>query len=129
MDWLHEFKDDLIALEKIEIDRFGLDWKRLDETFAELEAEFDEILEPLQDGTIDPGDLQTITDKYWDRYGSREIEAAKKSVELHRRLTKLYERLAGANQEEWSEYAKTRVNVRFEAGSPIWQALAESLKD
>jgi hypothetical protein len=93
-----EYEQDIIALEQLDFELFGSD---LDERLDELAKEFEKVITPLQDGTIDSGDLETVREGFWARSGSKEIESAKKQVAIHRKLRELYEHLGTASEDEW----------------------------
>lgn len=99
--------------------------ERMEQILAQLKA----VYAPLLDGTIDPGDTESVLKKYWATYGDWEIAAVKREVDLHRRLRPLYEHLAGASDDEWAEFAKARVAARIEAEIPLLARILPDLSD
>ncbi len=78
----------------------------------------------LEDGTLDPGDLETIADTMWRQLKSQKTEALKKGVQHHRRLMPLYEYLECASEEEWATLARMMHDAEFEAQAPLFKILA-----
>lgn len=117
MSWLQEYYEFIVALEQTQAN-----WL-LDTNFDKFQEEFKEIFAPLEDDSLDPGDLEVITDKWWKKYKLIEVAAAKQAVRIHRRLAPLYERLEYASEEEWDEFSKMCLRARWTAGEPLLQKL------
>jgi hypothetical protein len=117
LDWLENFKPDIVEREQAR--RIPLDPTDFDAMLSQME----EIFSPVLDGSVDPGDIDTIADRWWARYSAEEIEAAKKEVASHRKLASLYERLSDASPEEWEAYAQIRFRARFGQEAPLLEAV------
>ena len=121
MSWLHEYSRDIMRLEVVQVP--NLTELHSDSDLESLIAEFKGIMEPLKDGSLDPGDVQEIVENHWETFSQAEIEAARKLCQIQRRLAPMYEKLADASDEEWQEYVKMKVKARYTFGMPLWLAV------
>ena len=120
MSWLDAFVDDITALEEVRAKSFPIDISD-DSQLARLREDFDGLFAPPKDGRLDPGDTDTISELWWQRFKTTEIEWAKKEAEIQRRLAPLYEALERASEQEWEEYA--RIRHRASWGSSVMQKM------
>jgi hypothetical protein len=121
MSWLHSYSRDIMRLEAVQVP--SLPEMQTESKLDTMIAEFKKIMEPLKDGSLDPGDVDEIIDNHWESFGQAEIEAARKLCQIQRRLAPMYEKLADASDEEWQEYVKIKVKARYTFGMPLWLAV------
>lgn len=120
MDWLEEYKNDIADLARVVASIFP-------ENIDDIRQEIKGIFSPLDDDMLDPGDLEKIAEKWWEKFAEKEIEMAKKTIEIHMRLMGLYEYLSTAKEEEWERYAKTVSAAKLHGMKPLLRmTLAES---
>jgi hypothetical protein len=126
MSWLSQYARDIIDLESAQAP--DLEMGGSQEPLEKFAGEFKKIMEPLRDGTLDPGDIEAIVENHWEVLGEHEIEAARDMAGIQRRLAPMYERLATAGPEDWAEYVQIKVKARYTHGMPLW-LLARVFRD
>jgi hypothetical protein len=107
MNWLQEFEEDIVALAQAP--------GEMAEFIIQNAEVVREILAPLLDGSVDPGDVDAVDNAWWDKFGPKELERARKEVTIQRRLARLYERLEYASSEELEAYARATQKLRLES--------------
>jgi hypothetical protein len=105
-EWLQEFEEDIAALAKVRAEFM--------EAILQDPQASSEIFAPVQDGSVDPGDVEAITTAWWERFGAQEVAAVRQELALHWRLVRLYVRLESAPPEVWEAFAREGLQARFE---------------
>jgi len=121
MNWLKDYQDDLVALEEFKSDVLPLDLSDNEQVKNFLD-DFKTIFAPVEDGSLDPSDIDKIFNSWWEKFRRFEVEAVKKEVPIQHRLAPLYGRLEQGTEEEWEEYAKMRIRARLQ--SPLFHLIA-----
>src|SRR5574341_287384 len=116
MDWLESYRDLIFEREKFKVSDIA-------SMVDELRVKFDEIFEPLADGSLDPGDLERIRDAWWRHFGKEIIDREKHAISLHLKLIDLYKRLENASDVEWNAYARMVLDALFSENSLMRQVL------
>ena len=112
MSW--DYQDDLVALEEARAEALPVDLTD-DEQIKNLSNDFKTILAPVEDGSLDPGDVDNIFNRWCEKFGKFELAAAKKEVAIQIHLAPLYKKLEQGTEEQWEEYAKTLIRVRLQS--------------
>ena len=115
--WPENYRGDIAELERLRNWSLAADAQSTD--FERFADEIQEVLDPILSGGSSLEDLQRVADAWWHKFGRREIEVARRSVAIQRRLMGLYMNLEHASLGEWQEYARAVSDAR-------WGALAES---
>jgi hypothetical protein len=114
MNWLDDYQNDLVALQEAKADVFPVDLTNDDQVKKFLD-DFKTIFGPLEDGRLDPGDINIIFKRWWEKFRKFELAAAKMEVAIQNRLAPLYQKLEQSSEEEWEEYAKMLIRVRLQS--------------
>ena len=97
MDWLTQYESDFAELHAISREVF--DVSLFDNMDAFL-ADYREIYAALLDGSLEPGDLEAVAQRHWEKYKDQEIAVAKKEAVILLRLVPVLARLEKADQSE-----------------------------
>jgi len=111
-DWIHEHKKDIQDLDMSK--RFPEFLASLFDKGSETAHKFEKIMAPLDDGSLDPGDLDAITGAWMREFETEEIRMAKEEIRIQNKLAGLYQLLASASEDDWREYTRIRVRARFD---------------
>jgi mannose-6-phosphate isomerase-like protein (cupin superfamily) len=124
MNWLKDYLEDIMALAEAASDT-PLIKINDEEQFKNFIEDAKIIFSPLEDGNLDPGDMDRIFELYWQKFNVSLIAIARKQATIQLRLTKLYEKLEKASDAEWVEYA--RMQLRSILQSQLMQAFMKKM--
>lgn len=122
MNWLSDYRDDLMALQAAKDSVFPVDLTN-EEQFRNFVDDFKTVFAPLEDGSLDPGDIDKVSNLWWHTF---EINVAKKEVTILHCLAPFYQRLEHGTEEEWEEYVRLRIRARLNLLQALMQMLAKT---
>lgn len=87
---------------------------------------FIEVLEPLEDGTVDPGDEDRVIEGFLALMGDEYLKSLRQAADVYRDLGQIYQRLRDANDEEVHAFARMSLEVMLKSTGLIekWAKIA-----
>lgn len=120
MNWIETSRD--LMLEQVKLMNPLLQRMQDPEFFNS----FNEVLEPLEDGTVDPGDEKLVVERMLALLGEEFLVSLRRAADVYLELGKVYERLRNADEDELRAFARMSIEVHLMGSGLIetWAKLA-----
>ena len=91
---------------------------------------FVEVLEPIEDGTVDPGDKKLVVERMLSMFGEQFLMGLRRAADINLELGKVWERLRNAEEDDVLAFARMLIEVSLIDSGLIesWAKLAGEAK-
>jgi hypothetical protein len=86
---------------------------------------FMKALEPIEDGSVDPGDEELVVERMLEMLGEEYLASLRRGAEIHLELTNVYERLRNASEDEIRAFARLQLEAQLR-GTGMLENFAKS---